>query len=205
MRRRLKGLGTNLAASRNTLGKWMEGRTAPRPWTRKGLLKMMEEDLENANPERAVEVVQADRCLAEGAANEIDQRFPNWKATPTMRGYAIAVAAHVAARHRTASEQIERLAEFIMFEIPGEPSESQGAVDTVIRWIRAALPATAPSEEMVERVARAIHAYRQAEGFSGEAAWEQEAARIRNLYLGTARAAIAAIVPEGGGGVKPFA
>lgn len=35
--------------------------------------------------------------------------------------------------------QVDRLAKFIMAEIPGEPSESEGAVDTAIRWMRARL------------------------------------------------------------------
>jgi len=38
--------------------------------------------------------------------------------------------------------QIDRLANFIMAEIPGEPSQSEGAVDTAIRWMRSALEAT---------------------------------------------------------------
>jgi hypothetical protein len=33
--------------------------------------------------------------------------------------------------------EIKRLADFIMAEVPGEPSQSQGAVDTAIRVIRA--------------------------------------------------------------------
>lgn len=36
----------------------------------------------------------------------------------------------------TAAEQIEELANFIMAEIPGEPSVSEGAVDTAIRLLR---------------------------------------------------------------------
>jgi len=32
--------------------------------------------------------------------------------------------------------QIERLANFIMAEVPGEPSQSEGAIDTAIRIIR---------------------------------------------------------------------
>ncbi len=36
----------------------------------------------------------------------------------------------------TPEAQIERLAAFIMAEVPGEPSESEGAVDTAIRIIR---------------------------------------------------------------------
>jgi hypothetical protein len=39
----------------------------------------------------------------------------------------------------TAIQQIDRLATFIMDEVPGEPSQSQGAVDTAIRIIRTAL------------------------------------------------------------------
>lgn len=35
-----------------------------------------------------------------------------------------------------AYEQIEALGTFIMDEVPGEPSQNQGAVDTAIRWMR---------------------------------------------------------------------
>lgn len=34
-------------------------------------------------------------------------------------------------------EQVKRLAGFIMEELPGEPSENEGAVDTAIRLLRA--------------------------------------------------------------------
>ncbi len=36
----------------------------------------------------------------------------------------------------TSQQQIDKLANFIMAEIPGEPSASEGAVDTAIRWMR---------------------------------------------------------------------
>ena len=39
----------------------------------------------------------------------------------------------------TAEEQIDRLANFIMSEVPGEPSQSEGAVDCAIRIIRRAV------------------------------------------------------------------
>ena len=39
----------------------------------------------------------------------------------------------------TAQQQIDRLARFIMEEVPGEPSQSEGAIDTAIRLIRATL------------------------------------------------------------------
>jgi hypothetical protein len=51
-------------------------------------------------PPKNMTVEQYDRCLAEGAANEVEQRFPGWQATPAMRGFAKAVAAHALARHR---------------------------------------------------------------------------------------------------------
>ena len=40
--------------------------------------------------------------------------------------------------NESAEDQVRRLAEVIMDEIPGEPSQSQGAVDTAIRLLRAA-------------------------------------------------------------------
>ena len=46
----------------------------------------------------------------------------------------------------------------------------------------------------LEAVARAIHAARQARGFSGAAAWEYEPADIQSLYLFTAAAAIDAFL-----------
>ena len=36
----------------------------------------------------------------------------------------------------TPGEQIDKLAKFIMAEVPGEPSQSEGAIDTAIRIIR---------------------------------------------------------------------
>jgi hypothetical protein len=37
---------------------------------------------------------------------------------------------------KVSDDQIQRLANFIMHEIPGEPSQSEGAVDTAIRLLR---------------------------------------------------------------------
>ena len=39
-------------------------------------------------------------------------------------------------KRETAQEQVDRLSEFILAEVEGEPSESQGAVDTAIRLLR---------------------------------------------------------------------
>ncbi len=36
----------------------------------------------------------------------------------------------------TLGSQIDRLADFIMREVPGEPSENEGAIDTAIRVMR---------------------------------------------------------------------
>ena len=43
----------------------------------------------------------------------------------------------VKSRLTQAQAEIERLGQFILHEIPGEPSQSEGAVDTSIRLIRA--------------------------------------------------------------------
>jgi hypothetical protein len=46
----------------------------------------------------------------------------------------------------TLETQIDRLANFIMAEVPDEPSQSEGAVDTAIRWMRSALAARSAPE-----------------------------------------------------------
>ena len=46
-------------------------------------------------------------------------------------------------------QQINQLANFIMAEIPGEPSQSEGAVDTAMRWMSSRLV----DEAMIERAA----------------------------------------------------
>lgn len=43
--------------------------------------------------------------------------------------------------------QIDRLAAFIMNEVPGEPSQSEGAVDTAIRWMRERLATLAEGDD----------------------------------------------------------
>ena len=51
--------------------------------------------------------------------------------------------------------QIERLSNFIMQEIPGEPSRDQGAVDTAIRLLRDRAKAIAQArKEALEEAAR---------------------------------------------------
>jgi hypothetical protein len=45
-----------------------------------------------------------------------------------------------AAVQASAYDDVRRLADFIIDEVPGEPSESQGAIDTAIRLLRAAYP-----------------------------------------------------------------
>lgn len=51
--------------------------------------------------------------------------------------------------------QIDCLAKFIMAEIQGEPSQSQGAVDTAIRIIREQQAQLAEARELLERVSKA--------------------------------------------------
>jgi len=41
--------------------------------------------------------------------------------------------------NETPTQQIKKLADFILREVPGEPSENEGAIDTAIRVIRKAL------------------------------------------------------------------
>ena len=60
----------------------------------------------------------------------------------------------VADAAKSLSSQIDRLASYIMAEIDGEPSESEGAVDTAIRIMRKQAAAIAAVPETVERVAR---------------------------------------------------
>lgn len=39
-------------------------------------------------------------------------------------------------KNETLQSQVKRLAEFIMAEVPGEPSQNEGAIDCAIRIIR---------------------------------------------------------------------
>ena len=50
----------------------------------------------------------------------------------------------------SASKQIESLGYFIMNEVPGEPSQSQGAVETAIRLLRTHVPGVSITREQFE-------------------------------------------------------
>ena len=50
-----------------------------------------------------------------------------------QHGHLIVAISETAAERDRLREQIDQLANFIMAEIPGEPSQSQGSVDTAIR------------------------------------------------------------------------
>jgi hypothetical protein len=52
----------------------------------------------------------------------------------------------------TSQQQVDRLAKFIMEEVPGEPSHSEGAVDTAIRIIRHALDLQQRDAELVSHI-----------------------------------------------------
>ena len=50
--------------------------------------------------------------------------------------------------HESLKSQVSRLARFIMEEIPGEPSRSEGAVDTAIRIMQGLRPAAGSRERI---------------------------------------------------------
>jgi hypothetical protein len=52
-----------------------------------------------------------------------------------LRDLVICFPAQAVARLQSLQAQIDKLAEFIMHKVPGEPIENQGAVDTAIRII----------------------------------------------------------------------
>lgn len=66
--------------------------------------------------------------------------FAHWLANmmnvPVDANECLNVARHMILEQRTKTKAIDRLAEFIMSEIPGEPSQSEGAVDTAIRIMK---------------------------------------------------------------------
>ncbi len=68
-------------------------------------------------------------------------------------------------------------------------------VDATEAWNTRQESAKLPADDraLVEKAARAIHKKRQEYGYSGEAAWEYEPPQIHDLFLETARAAIAAV------------
>lgn len=59
----------------------------------------------------------------------------------------------------TPSEQIDRLAQFIMNEVPGEPSQSEGAVDCAIRVIRELADKVEGYEWRLHKVVEACDTY----------------------------------------------
>jgi hypothetical protein len=88
--------------------------------------KLLSFDLRKATEERDALVREAQRSAAPGALP------PNY-ATTQCRTVDDGTPGD---SPRTAEEQIEQLARFIMAEVPGEPSQSEGAVDTAIRIMR---------------------------------------------------------------------
>lgn len=69
----------------------------------------------------------------------------------------------------TLKSQVDRLAKFIVAEIPGEPSQSEGAVDTAIRLLRTQQADLTSHEETIRRVEQAnADLRRQLEGIRGE-------------------------------------
>ena len=50
--------------------------------------------------------------------------------------------------NKTLESQLERLSNFILNEIPGEPSQNEGAIDTAIRIMKEQEKVTRPSEAL---------------------------------------------------------
>jgi hypothetical protein len=102
-----------------------------------------------------------------------------------------------AADAESLDSQIDRLAKFIMTEVPGEPSQSEGAVDTAIRVMRAmraqaALDATVveaigPYREADSAVTRAYNRYVASKGTSEEAVAEFDLNWTRGVFIGYER------------------
>jgi hypothetical protein len=55
---------------------------------------------------------------------------------------------NTASNEKLLQSQIKRLADFIVDEVPGEPSQSEGAIDTAIRVIRKLME---PTESIVKQ------------------------------------------------------
>lgn len=110
--------------------------------------------------------------------------------------------AHEAPAGETARAQIARLADWIMENVDGEPSQSQGAVDTAIRLLDAWQPATQTvwRREVEEQTARAEreHAMRLSSEQTNTHLREKLRAveQQRNEQLGDAQGRIAHLTAE---------
>jgi len=62
-------------------------------------------------------------------------------------GKRMAELAEAQAEAKRLDEQITQLANFIIDEVPGEPSRDEGAVDCAIRWMRSRLAEPEPEKE----------------------------------------------------------
>jgi hypothetical protein len=178
------------------------------------------------NPERAVEVVQVDEANLRNAIESADYGLCQiieaiMQPSAFSPGYALSRAEQIkselvaALAHRTASEArvqegeaIENIASLIsdrieeVFPVSVSAAWATGLACAVHEL--AALPATAPSDEMVEQIAKIafeVVGYRPPNGEPWT--WEHVVAEnwsVVGSLRERARAAIAAIVPEGGEG-----
>ena len=72
------------------------------------------------------------------------------------------------------AEQVNRLAEWIVASVPGEPSQSQGAIDTAIRIMAQSRP-TEPDPATIQRMARALFELDwEGDPEFADAVWESE-------------------------------
>lgn len=78
-------------------------------------------------------------AMVEAALKSLHSNPVSWEHPETIRAALTAALAEPAGDAEPLPAQIERLASFIMEHVPGEPSQSEGAVDCAIRIIRNSL------------------------------------------------------------------
>lgn len=100
-------------------------------------------------------IIQAAVLHSAGETEGARAAFASYGASPGVREAALTRAAPANPQQEndmeTAEQQINRLADFIMLHVPGEPSQNEGAVDTAIRLLAAA-PASLAVREAAERM-----------------------------------------------------
>jgi hypothetical protein len=91
--------------------------------------------------------LEARLAAAEAHANELGDYLLAVTEELDMMGHCFSELPAAVAKLVEDSDQIDRLAKYIMAEVPGEPSQSEGAVDTAIRVMRDMQARLAAAEE----------------------------------------------------------
>lgn len=89
----------------------------------------------------------------------VNDPFDGGSVAPCHLIEAAAKLRRLSADNAAKDAQINELAEFIMHEVDGEPSENQGAVDTAIRVIRALQAKVDEAREALEEASDFISAF----------------------------------------------